>query len=93
MQKCLKQIEQLLHDSPPMPHAVLSLPPWHMSFASQQPPGQLASPQVPAEPPPPPVPDVVHMPAEHVDPAAQATQVTPLLPQAALVAGEVQTLP
>ena len=84
---------QLLHDSPPMPQALLSLPPWHMPFESQQPPGQLANPQVPAEPPPPPVPEVVHMPAEHVDPAAQATQVTPLLPHAALVAGEVQTVP
>ena len=86
-------MKQLEHDAPPKPQAFLSVPAWQMSFASQHPLGQVLKPQVPAAPPPPPVPAVVHMPAAQLDPVAQATQVTPLLPHAELVAGEVQTVP
>lgn len=32
--------EQALHDSPPEPHAVGSVPPWHMLFMSQHPVAQ-----------------------------------------------------
>ena len=87
-------MKQLEHDAPPMPQAFLSVPLWHRLFESQQPLGHVPKPQVPlVPPPPPPVPEVLHMPELQVEPPAHATQVTPLLPQAALVAGETQTVP
>src|SRR5438552_2348290 len=66
--------------SPELPHACMPVPPWQVPLESQQPAHDCAH-DSPLLPPPVP-PRLVQAPRLHVWFAEQATQATPMLPQA-----------
>jgi hypothetical protein len=67
-------VPQAWHAAPPVPHALLAVPVWHVPPASQQPFGQLVA-------------SHSHTPATQAWPLAQATQAAPSTPHVATALG------